>query len=146
MMPLRLTSPTVGLIPTTKFWVPGLRMDPDVSVPIPTVARSALTAIPGPELEPPGESAGRPSLNGVTSRGSGRGSNGFESVSTERAVARRHPVCKKISEFGQSCLSDNDRARGAQLSCDEGIVRRNGPGQSHRTRGCWHVEGIDVVF
>jgi hypothetical protein len=56
------------------FAVPGLRIDPDVSVPMATVTRFAATAIPDPELDPPGVSTGRPSLNGATVRGSGRGS------------------------------------------------------------------------
>src|SRR5437016_2130643 len=82
MIPSRLTRPTVGLMPTNRFCVPGLRIDPDVSVPIDTVTRFALTAIPGPELDPPGDKAGRPSLNGrpnpsTPGRGSGRGSNGL---------------------------------------------------------------------
>ena len=74
-IPSRLTRPTVGLIPTSRFIVPGLRIDPDVSVPMPTVARLADTAIPGPELDPPGVSAGRPSFRFFL--GSGRGSNGL---------------------------------------------------------------------
>ncbi len=82
MIPSRLISPTVGLMPTSPFAVPGLRIEPDVSVPMPTAARLAATAMPGPELDPPGVSAGRPSLNGRSSassamRGSGRGSYGL---------------------------------------------------------------------
>ena len=60
-MPWRLTRPSVGLMPTSMFALEGLRIDPEVSVPTPTVARLAPTAIPGPELEPPGVTAGRPS-------------------------------------------------------------------------------------
>lgn len=77
-IPLRLTSPSVGLMPTSMFWPEGLRIDPDVSVPTPTVARFALTAIPGPELEPPVASTGRPSLNGAFVLGSMRGSYGLK--------------------------------------------------------------------
>src|SRR6266508_906634 len=68
-IPLRLTSPTVGLMPTTPLDEPGLRIEPDVSVPIATATRLADTAIPDPELEPPGVNTGRPSPPG-----SGRGS------------------------------------------------------------------------
>ena len=42
------------------FWFDGLRIDPDVSVP--TLAAQKLAAVPMPELEPPVNSAGRPSL------------------------------------------------------------------------------------
>ena len=52
------------------FWFDGLRIEPEVSVP--TFAAQKLTAVPMPELEPPVESAGRPSK--VASRGSRRGS------------------------------------------------------------------------
>jgi hypothetical protein len=76
-MPVRLTRPSVGLMPTAMFAVPGLRIDPDVSVPIATVTRFAATAMPGPELDPPGVNTGRPSLNGAMVRGSGRGSYGL---------------------------------------------------------------------
>ena len=69
MMPSRLTSPTVGLMPTTPLALAGLRIEPEVSVPIARVTRLALTAMPGPELEPPVCNTGRPSPPG-----SGRGS------------------------------------------------------------------------
>ena len=65
--------PTVGLIPASMFWLAGDRIDPDVSVP--TFAAQKLAAVPVPELDPDGVSAGRPSL--LPSRGSGRGSYGF---------------------------------------------------------------------
>ena len=77
MMPSRLTRPTVGLMPTTPFAFAGLRIDPEVSVPIAIGARFALTPIPEPELEPPVCSTGRPSLNGGVVRGSTRGSYGL---------------------------------------------------------------------
>src|SRR6266852_3917611 len=73
-MPCRLTRPSVGLIPTRLFWPDGLRIDPEVSVPTPIVARFAPTAMPGPELDPPVASTGRPSLNGAVVLGSRRGS------------------------------------------------------------------------
>ena len=53
MMPSRLTSPTVGLIPTTPLALAGLRIEPDVSVPTASAARFALTTMPDPELDPP---------------------------------------------------------------------------------------------
>src|SRR5262245_33176361 len=54
MMPERLTSPTVGLIPTSPFAADGHTMDPSVSVPTPIAARFAAIATPVPELEPHG--------------------------------------------------------------------------------------------
>src|SRR5689334_16748756 len=73
--PCRLISPTVGLIPTTELALDGLKIDPEVSVPTVAAARFAAAATPGPELDPPGPSACRPSefVNGV---GIGRGSYG----------------------------------------------------------------------
>ena len=66
MMPSRLQRPTVGLMPTREFWLEGLRIDPDVSVPMQMVARLAAQADPEPALEPPGERSGRPSLLGCS--------------------------------------------------------------------------------
>src|SRR5262245_21978434 len=52
--PARLTSPTVGLMPTIPQVVEGHTIEPSVSVPTATGARFALTATPDPELEPQG--------------------------------------------------------------------------------------------
>jgi len=52
MMPLRLTSPTVGLIPTSPFMFAGEMIEPSVSVPTATAARLAAIAAPEPALEP----------------------------------------------------------------------------------------------
>src|SRR5437868_7268336 len=54
MMPVRLTSPTVGLMPTRPFAFDGHTIDPSVSVPTPTAARFAEIAAPVPELDPHG--------------------------------------------------------------------------------------------
>src|ERR1700722_11048370 len=54
MMPLRLTSPTVGLIPTKPFADDGQTIEPSVSVPIPTAQRLAEMPAPVPELDPQG--------------------------------------------------------------------------------------------
>src|SRR5690348_5108007 len=54
MTPLRLTSPSVGLIPTSSFVPDGHTMEPSVSVPIVTVARSAAAATADPLDEPQG--------------------------------------------------------------------------------------------
>ena len=52
--PARLVSPTVGLMPTTPFALPGHTMLPSVSVPSDTAAKFADAAAPDPELEPQG--------------------------------------------------------------------------------------------
>ncbi len=52
--PARLTSPTVGLIPTTPQVVAGHTIEPSVSVPTASAVRFAETAAPEPELEPQG--------------------------------------------------------------------------------------------
>src|ERR1700678_3757497 len=54
IIPLRLTSPTVGLIPTSPFADEGHTIDPSVSVPIPTAPRFAEIPAPVPELDPQG--------------------------------------------------------------------------------------------
>src|SRR6187200_1102398 len=54
MMPLRLTRPTVGLMPTSPFAPDGHTIDPSVSVPTPMAARFAAIAAPVPELDPHG--------------------------------------------------------------------------------------------
>ena len=52
MIPARLTSPTVGLIPATPQTDDGLTIEPSVSVPTATAQRLAAAAAPEPELEP----------------------------------------------------------------------------------------------
>src|SRR5262245_57840749 len=52
--PARLVRPTVGLMPTTPFALPGQTMLPSVSVPSETAATFADAAAPEPELEPQG--------------------------------------------------------------------------------------------
>src|SRR5574337_2134741 len=52
MIPARLTSPRLGLMPTTPLTEEGQTMEPSVSVPIATVAKPAATAAADPELEP----------------------------------------------------------------------------------------------
>src|SRR5213594_659310 len=54
MTPARLTSPTVGLIPTTPLAFAGQTMLPSVSVPMETVARFPEAAAPDPDLDPHG--------------------------------------------------------------------------------------------
>src|SRR5579871_4326284 len=54
MIPARLTSPTVGLMPASPFEDDGHTIDPSVSVPIPTAARFAEIPAPVPELDPQG--------------------------------------------------------------------------------------------
>jgi len=53
-MPLRLTSPRVGLMPTMPHALAGQTMLPSVSVPTAMGARPAATATPEPELDPDG--------------------------------------------------------------------------------------------
>ena len=66
--------PTVGLMPTSMFWLAGLRIEPDVSVP--TLAAQKLAAVPMPELEPPVRQH-RPAV-GRRAAGRGRGSYGLK--------------------------------------------------------------------
>src|SRR5215813_14918707 len=52
--PVRLTRPSVGLIPTSSFVPEGQTIEPSVSVPMVTVARSAAAATADPLEEPHG--------------------------------------------------------------------------------------------
>src|SRR5215475_14055223 len=54
MTPVRLTRPSVGLMPTSSFAPDGHTIEPSVSVPMVTVARSAATAAAEPLDEPHG--------------------------------------------------------------------------------------------
>src|ERR1700682_2169299 len=54
IIPLRLTSPTVGLMPTNPFAEEGHTIDPSVSVPIAAAQKLAADAAPEPELDPQG--------------------------------------------------------------------------------------------
>jgi hypothetical protein len=58
MMPLRLTSPTVGFKPTRLLSALGQTIEPSVSVPTVSAAKFAAAATPDPELLPQGERAG----------------------------------------------------------------------------------------
>ncbi len=53
-IPARLTSPTVGLIPTMPLVCAGQMIEPSVSVPTEAAHRSAATATAEPELDPHG--------------------------------------------------------------------------------------------
>src|SRR5262245_33220179 len=52
--PVRLTRPSVGLMPAMPLAPEGHTIDPSVSVPIAAVARLAATAAPEPLLDPHG--------------------------------------------------------------------------------------------
>src|SRR5918993_5931418 len=54
MIPVRLTSPTVGFMPTSPDTAAGQMMLPSVSVPTPMAPRLAAMADPVPELDPHG--------------------------------------------------------------------------------------------
>src|ERR1700687_4582079 len=54
IIPLRLTNPTVGFIPTNPFAEDGQTIDPSVSVPIAATQKFAEAAAPEPELDPHG--------------------------------------------------------------------------------------------
>src|SRR3954469_11958162 len=53
-MPVRLTRPSVGLMPTSPLMLDGDTIEPSVSVPIATAARLAAIAAADPELDPDG--------------------------------------------------------------------------------------------
>ena len=54
MIPLRLARPCVSRIPTRLLCDAEMRIEPQVSLPMPTAAKLAAIAAPVPPLEPPG--------------------------------------------------------------------------------------------
>ena len=54
MMPSRLDSPSVPRKPNRLLFAAGIRIDPQVSLPMPADAKLAATAAPVPPLDPPG--------------------------------------------------------------------------------------------
>src|SRR5262249_61187606 len=71
--PVRLTSPNVGMSPTTPQSDAGPRMEPPVSEPSATGTRPAATAAPEPEDEPPVK---RSRFHGLRAGGHGRSNDG----------------------------------------------------------------------
>ncbi len=53
-MPAMLTSPRVGRTPTTLLVPDGMRIEFDVSVPVPKTAKLAATDVTVPPDDPPG--------------------------------------------------------------------------------------------
>ena len=54
-MPAMLTRPRVGNTPTSALVAAGMRIELPVSVPLPSTAMFAATAVTTPPDEPPGE-------------------------------------------------------------------------------------------
>src|SRR5262245_12705996 len=63
--PRALSSPRLGLMPTTLLNAAGTRPDPAVSVPSANDTSPAATATADPELEPPGISRASKGLRGI---------------------------------------------------------------------------------
>ena len=128
MMPLRLTSPTVGLRPTSPFTAAGQMMLPSVSVPTPTAARLAAIADAGA---------------GARSAGIAIEHVGVLRLPAARAPAGRRPRRAEVGPLAQVGLAEDDRAGLAQPRDDEGILpaacaspspatRRSSPGRRRR--------------
>src|SRR5919198_3090780 len=73
MTPLRLTSPKVGMRPTTPQSDAGPRIEPPVSEPSASGTRPAATAAPDPDEEPPVKCTG---FHGFRAGGHGRSNDG----------------------------------------------------------------------
>ena len=73
MTPARLTSPNVGMSPTTPQWEAGPRIEPPVSEPSATGTIPAATAAPEPVEEPPVKCA---RFHGLRAGGHGRSNDG----------------------------------------------------------------------
>src|SRR3954466_6412517 len=133
-MPVRLTSPTVGLMPTRRFCEAGLRIDPDVSVPTPPMAKFPETGGPRPRAGAAGGQRRAAVVQAVARvgprieriepvPGAGQIAAALEEPEAEQgAIARGHGQGDEVGELGQRALSQDDRARRAQLLRDESVL------------------------
>ena len=132
MMPVRLTSPTVGLRPTMPLLLAGQTMEPLVSVPMATTQRLAATATPEP---------------GARTAGVAVQHVGVAGLAAHAAPAARGKIGAEVGPFAHVGLGQDDRPGRPQLFghpavfFHERISQHGGAG-----RGRHRVKGIDVVL
>ena len=132
MMPVRLTRPSVGLMPTSEALFDGDTIDPSVSVPTAAAPRLAATAAPEPELEPDGL------------RSSAYGIPRLAAAAAPSARRMRRPEVRPLAEVR---LAENHRARRPQSLDDERVCRGRRAGERQRTGRRHHaIAGGDVVL
>ena len=131
-MPLRLTRPTVGLIPTMPFEDAGQTMEPSVSVPMATAQRLADDCSPGT-----GTGSARVAVEGV----------GIFREAAAAAPSAGGVAGANVGPLAEIGFAEDDGAGCAQFLRDERIFRRLRADQSQRAGGGHHlIRGIDVVF
>src|SRR5687767_9015727 len=132
MMPLRLTNPNVGLMPTSEFADEGQTIEPSVSVPIEPAHKFAAVAAPEPELEPQGfaiEHIGILCLPATTT------------------PATRRMGRSEVGPFAEICFPQDYCPRAAQSFHNKGILRGMRVKQGQRACGRHHpIGGVDIVF
>ena len=126
MTPARLVRPCVGAMPTRLLLLAGLRIDAPVSVAMPSVANPALTATPGPALEPPGLRV--------------------EIVRVQRLPAERADALGAEVELVEVRLEEDDRSRIAQLRDHRRVVLRERPFERDVAAGRRDVLDVDRVL
>ena len=129
-MPLRLTSPSVGLMPTSELLFDGETIDPSVSVPTAAAQRFAAAAASGART----------------------GRIAVERVRILRQPAAAAPAARRVRRseirpLAEVRLAEDDRARLAETPHDEGVLRRLRSGERERSGGRHHaIGGRDVVL
>ena len=101
-MPVRLDSPCVPRKPTRLLCDAGMRIDPQVSLPMPAAAKFAATAAPVPPLEPPDCDRDRRDCGLAEPRADGRDAGG-ELVHVRLAENHRAGVAEPLHLEGVGC-------------------------------------------
>ena len=129
MTPYRLTRPTVGLIPTSMFWIEGLRIDP----------RRLGADAGGPEAHVRADAGARAagaqhgtSIERALARVAPRVPR-VHAVARERVVVGGHAARHPVRELGELRLGDDDRA-GALEVLASASRRTTAPGRRTRAR------------
>ena len=123
--------PTVGLMPASMFWLDGLRIDPDVSVP--TLAAHRLAAVPTARART-ARLQRRPPIERALARIAPRVVR-VEAEPANRVVVGRHRrrlAGHPVRQFGHAGLGDDDGAGLAQVPARASPHRAARTG---RTRG-----------
>ena len=131
MMPLRLTSPTVGLIPASPLIDEGETIEPSVSVPTATAHKLAAAA---------------------ARSGAGAGRVAVERVWIARLTAASAPSAggvpaAEVCPLAAISLAEDHGSGGAQARYHERILRRPRAHERHGAGGSLHaIGGRDVVL
>ena len=132
MMPARLHSPTVGLMPTTPLIDDGHMIDPPVSVPMVSATRLAEAARPGSGARAAGIAVERVRVAALA-------------AARAPAAGGLHPA--PVGPLAHVGLGQQHRAGGAQLLRHERVLRRDRALERQRAGGRRHpIVRVEVVL